>query len=268
VGRARLSRDAQQPAVRHSGSGDLSRRLTGTPSGNAVRSSAPRVTRITAQSSAPVESPRPSRSRVVRQETLDRVPPPAPAPILAQLRPPEPEPYPDPPVVEQVAPRANPRQRARFFSGSMGPVPPMPVEAQRPANTVVSWQRLDSLLRSLSDSDARSPFPIQLALELDELLIAALENQSLAQAMEESLLEAQRSSPYSSQPRPVKTISHIVSTEEVRDQKECSICLNRFSCDEPDVVGIRCGHIFHSHCLNPWIRCHDTCPVCRTQVGG
>ncbi|KAL2534523.1 putative RING-H2 finger protein ATL71 [Abeliophyllum distichum] len=45
----------------------------------------------------------------------------------------------------------------------------------------------------------------------------------------------------------------------------CSICLADYKNSDmlrglPD-----CGHLFHLRCVDPWLRLHPTCPVCRTS---
>ncbi|MCD7451533.1 hypothetical protein HAX54_012519 [Datura stramonium] len=45
----------------------------------------------------------------------------------------------------------------------------------------------------------------------------------------------------------------------------CSICLADYKNSDmlrqlPD-----CGHLFHLKCVDPWLRLHPTCPVCRTS---
>ena len=45
----------------------------------------------------------------------------------------------------------------------------------------------------------------------------------------------------------------------------CSICLGDYKVIDmlrqlPD-----CGHLFHVKCVDPWLRMHPTCPVCRTS---
>ncbi|XP_048134923.1 RING-H2 finger protein ATL67-like [Rhodamnia argentea] len=43
----------------------------------------------------------------------------------------------------------------------------------------------------------------------------------------------------------------------------CSICLGEYK--ESDVLRLlpECGHFFHMKCVDPWLRLHATCPVCR-----
>ncbi|CAE7434101.1 ATL28 [Symbiodinium sp. KB8] len=53
--------------------------------------------------------------------------------------------------------------------------------------------------------------------------------------------------------------------------KSCSICLVDFSADDTDIVITPCSgqrHIFHSACLATWFRTAQTCPLCRTALGG
>ena len=43
----------------------------------------------------------------------------------------------------------------------------------------------------------------------------------------------------------------------------CSICLNEVKATRSNPP-LRCGHIFHSHCLQEWTnRGKNTCPTCR-----
>lgn len=46
---------------------------------------------------------------------------------------------------------------------------------------------------------------------------------------------------------------------------ECSICLDGF-CDGDELIRLRCGHRFHSTCLEPWVRKCADCPYCRTNI--
>ncbi|CAN0847636.1 RING-H2 finger protein ATL70 [Linum grandiflorum] len=45
----------------------------------------------------------------------------------------------------------------------------------------------------------------------------------------------------------------------------CSICLADYK--SADVLRLLpdCGHLFHVKCVDPWLRKHPTCPVCRTS---
>lgn len=51
---------------------------------------------------------------------------------------------------------------------------------------------------------------------------------------------------------------------------DCSICCNDIitSCDE--IIATKCGHVFHSFCVNNWFRSQDKnvvpCPECRSMI--
>jgi hypothetical protein len=60
-----------------------------------------------------------------------------------------------------------------------------------------------------------------------------------------------------------------VARKEARDKNGttctcCSICLDNYG--DGDVLRMlpECGHLFHRECVDPWLRHHPTCPVCRT----
>ena len=45
----------------------------------------------------------------------------------------------------------------------------------------------------------------------------------------------------------------------------CTVCCESIN------IGLKgmfmpCGHIYHPDCLNPWLKEHNTCPVCRFEL--
>lgn len=45
----------------------------------------------------------------------------------------------------------------------------------------------------------------------------------------------------------------------------CSICLADYKSNDMLRLLPDCGHLFHLKCVDPWLRLHPTCPVCRTS---
>ncbi|KAK6944131.1 Zinc finger, RING-type [Dillenia turbinata] len=45
----------------------------------------------------------------------------------------------------------------------------------------------------------------------------------------------------------------------------CSICLADYKNSDLLRLLPDCGHLFHLKCVDPWLRLHPTCPVCRTS---
>ncbi|KAJ1379085.1 Zinc finger, RING-type [Sesbania bispinosa] len=45
----------------------------------------------------------------------------------------------------------------------------------------------------------------------------------------------------------------------------CSICLADYKSTDMIRALPDCGHQFHLNCIDPWLRLHPTCPVCRTS---
>ncbi|GKV39726.1 hypothetical protein SLEP1_g47452 [Rubroshorea leprosula] len=43
----------------------------------------------------------------------------------------------------------------------------------------------------------------------------------------------------------------------------CSICLAEYKEDDMLRLLPDCDHIFHVDCVDPWLRLHPTCPICR-----
>ncbi|XP_019186656.1 PREDICTED: RING-H2 finger protein ATL70-like [Ipomoea nil] len=45
----------------------------------------------------------------------------------------------------------------------------------------------------------------------------------------------------------------------------CSICLADYKTSDMLRLLPDCDHLFHLKCVDPWLRLHPTCPVCRTS---
>lgn len=45
------------------------------------------------------------------------------------------------------------------------------------------------------------------------------------------------------------------------DQDTCSICLDSFEVNSTVRV-LGCGHVYHAHCVELWLRRRPTCPMC------
>lgn len=45
----------------------------------------------------------------------------------------------------------------------------------------------------------------------------------------------------------------------------CSICLADYKLTDTLRSLPDCGHLFHQNCVDPWLRLHPTCPICRSS---
>lgn len=49
----------------------------------------------------------------------------------------------------------------------------------------------------------------------------------------------------------------------------CAVCLDDIFCDDEKFrVLPECGHGFHEECLDRWLKCRRSCPLCRRTVAG
>ena len=45
----------------------------------------------------------------------------------------------------------------------------------------------------------------------------------------------------------------------------CTVCCDTIAVGNKGMF-MPCGHIYHPDCLNPWLKDHNTCPVCRFEM--
>ncbi|KAF7653945.1 hypothetical protein LDENG_00076770 [Lucifuga dentata] len=49
------------------------------------------------------------------------------------------------------------------------------------------------------------------------------------------------------------------------DFDNCAVCIEGYKPN--DVIRILpCGHVFHKHCVDPWLQDHRTCPMCKMNI--
>eukprot|EP00439_Symbiodinium_sp_Y106_P042117 s1080_g5.t1 len=50
-----------------------------------------------------------------------------------------------------------------------------------------------------------------------------------------------------------------------KDLVECEICLVEYE-DGDELIRLPCLHLFHVHCVTPWLQKSHCCPVCQLDV--
>jgi len=64
----------------------------------------------------------------------------------------------------------------------------------------------------------------------------------------------------------IDSISTVVVNEEhIKSESDCSVCQDKFSVGEK-VKCLPCRHMFHKDCIEPWLKLHNACPVCRKAL--
>ena len=63
---------------------------------------------------------------------------------------------------------------------------------------------------------------------------------------------------------PIDNLQTLIITNNIIDDV-CSICLEEFKYDE-ELKKLKCDHIFHKDCLEPWLTNNNKCPICRAII--
>lgn len=60
-------------------------------------------------------------------------------------------------------------------------------------------------------------------------------------------------------------VAYHPSKEDMDEKANCPVCIQDFTTDEKMHV-LPCFHTFHPDCCIPWLKKHNTCPVCRHEL--
>uniref|UniRef100_A0A7S4DUG3 RING-type domain-containing protein n=1 Tax=Lotharella globosa TaxID=91324 RepID=A0A7S4DUG3_9EUKA len=51
----------------------------------------------------------------------------------------------------------------------------------------------------------------------------------------------------------------------LRESQKCAVCQEAY-CKGDEVIELPCSHCYHKDCAMPWLKEHNTCPLCRKSV--
>lgn len=63
----------------------------------------------------------------------------------------------------------------------------------------------------------------------------------------------------------IKSLERKIIEDDYDDLGSCTVCLDKFS-KGSEAVTMPCSHMFHSNCIEQWLRTSHYCPVCRFEM--
>ncbi|XP_040987846.1 RING-H2 finger protein ATL67-like [Juglans microcarpa x Juglans regia] len=113
-----------------------------------------------------------------------------------------------------------------------------------------------------SQQDAESPAPVRNITLLQILLVEVLDRRRVeseeVRGQQQNLRNLDLLPPAINYRRQDITSSH--------SEIECAICLEEFIDGESCRVFHACKHLFHSACIDNWLRLNPSCPICRNYL--
>lgn len=80
------------------------------------------------------------------------------------------------------------------------------------------------------------------------------------------LQQQQRAGPPPASKSAVDRLAQVTVTEaHIKAQALCSVCQEAFGAGDA-ALGLPCDHLYHGDCITPWLKEHNTCPMCRYEL--
>lgn len=80
------------------------------------------------------------------------------------------------------------------------------------------------------------------------------------------LNQMEGSGPPPADPSRIQALPKVIVSQELVDGcVDCAVCQEKFTLGE-EVRQLPCRHYFHFDCIEPWLKMHDSCPVCRLSL--
>jgi hypothetical protein len=91
------------------------------------------------------------------------------------------------------------------------------------------------------------------------------DNQAMQELLNRLFQQQQARGTPAASKRVVETLPSIEVTADSKPAEDCTVCQEGFELGQ-HALELPCHHHFHSDCVKPWLKEHNTCPTCRYEL--
>ncbi|KAF9597837.1 hypothetical protein IFM89_021922 [Coptis chinensis] len=138
-----------------------------------------------------------------------------------------------------------------------------PIEVSFLIQQYISWicEEAANAIEGLNPRE----FVIVIPIEVTRTVICDEQDDRLLQSLLELMEEASGNKLVPAAPSSVEALKSKKFDKKDSRREPCAVCLDEYLIGV-DVTVMPCSHMYHKHCIEPWLKKTNTCPLCRLEM--